>query len=241
MGFKLPLLITFVTLLLASQASALTQLNIYIDESGDALFLGTTDEQIALPEGINNSNGRISGYTSSLTAKSGELWIFNYALSKSEMTIILPEGVMIKNVSSGEITIGGKQIEIFARNSVKISYVVEKADDSNLGIFVIIIIILIVFGAGYFAYFRKRKNNVNKVIRRQKTKSKLSIISRVLNDRENAIIGKLKEMGKTKMSYLKKACDMPKASFSRHVHELRKKGLVNLSGEGKNKFVELVK
>jgi len=63
----------------------------------------------------------------------------------------------------------------------------------------------------------------------------------VLNDRENVIINNLKKMGKTKMSYLKKACDMPKASFSRHVHELRKKGVVRLSGEGKNKFVELVK
>jgi uncharacterized membrane protein len=51
---------------------------------------------------------------------------------------------------------------------------------------------------------------------------------------------KLRETGKTKMSYLRKACDMPKASFSRHVHELEKKKLVVLSGDGKNKFIELV-
>ena len=241
MNIKLLLLTLFTAVLMVSQASALTQLNIYIDESGDALFLGTTDEQVLLPEGINLSNGRISGYTSSLTAKSGELWSFAYVLAKSEMNVILPEGAVIKNISSGEIAIEGKQIEIFARNSVKISYTIEKTDEINWSIFVIIIIILIVFGAGYFAYFRKRKNNVKKVIRKHKTKSKLSIISQVLNDRENAIVDKLRAMGKTKMSYLRKACDMPKASFSRHVHELRKKDIVKLSGEGKNKFVELIK
>src|SRR3989344_125771 len=103
MKIKLPLLIIF-GILLISQASALTQLNIYVDESGDALFLGTTDEQISLPEGINLSNGRISGYTSSLTAKDSELWSFAYVLAKSEMNVILPEGAVIKNISEGEIT-----------------------------------------------------------------------------------------------------------------------------------------
>ena len=41
------------------------------------------------------------------------------------------------------------------------------------------------------------------------------------------------------MSHLRKLTYIPKASFSRHIQELEKKGLINRSGEGKNKFVEI--
>jgi uncharacterized membrane protein len=51
----------------------------------------------------------------------------------------------------------------------------------------------------------------------------------------------LRETGKIKSSFLRKATQIPKASFSRHIHELEKKKLVRLSGDGKNKFVELTR
>ena len=69
----------------------------------------------------------------------------------------------------------------------------------------------------------------------------MEIIKQVLSDREKLILDKLKETGKIKSSYLRKMVDIPKASFSRHIQELEKKGLVKRIGEGKNKIVELVK
>lgn len=43
------------------------------------------------------------------------------------------------------------------------------------------------------------------------------------------------------MSYLRKYCNIPKASFSRHINELENKKLIKKSGLGKNKFIELKK
>ena len=55
------------------------------------------------------------------------------------------------------------------------------------------------------------------------------------------ILNKLKETGRIKGSYLRSMCDIPKPSFYRHILELEKKGLVKRSGDGRNKFIELVK
>ena len=50
----------------------------------------------------------------------------------------------------------------------------------------------------------------------------------------------LKQTGKIKSSFLRKKCDIPKASFSRHLQELERKKLIKRTGEGKNKFVEVI-
>ena len=55
------------------------------------------------------------------------------------------------------------------------------------------------------------------------------------------ILDKLKETGRIKGSYLRRACEIPKPSFYRHILELEKKGLVKRSGDGRNKFIELIK
>lgn len=245
---KLLVIIVLMFMLVAPQVSATTQLNIYIDNIGDSLFLGTTDENITLPEGVSLRDGRISGYTSNLTVKSGETWTFTYALARAELQVTLPEGAVIKSVSPSEISLDGGQISLYARNSVRATYVIERVDENSNSVLIWILIILVVLvGVVYVWNFLKGylKGLVSRSIKKRETRrasrenKSTSQIQHLLHERENTILAKLRETGKTKMSYLRKACDMPKASFSRHVHELVKKKLLVLSGEGKNKFVEL--
>ena len=242
LGMKRLLIILLFMGLMLHSASALTQLTLYVDAAGDALFLGASDETPVLPAGITLANGRIHGYTSTLTQKEGNSWTFSYALASSEMVIVLPEGAVIKSLSSGEITLEQGQIAVYVVNGTTIRYSIEKKETSNgIGAFVTIIGALIaIVVIAHIANYRNRGRRTRTVLTKRKKVHRLDVISSVLNERENLILEKLRETDKTKMSYLRKSCDLPKASFSRHIHELVKKKLVKLSGEGKNKFVELV-
>ena len=85
-------LITF--LLFVNLASAYTYLNIYVDETGNALFLGETNEQtesLNFPEGIEVKNGDVIGGTQELTSKQGEVWSFSYFLEGAEINVVLPK------------------------------------------------------------------------------------------------------------------------------------------------------
>ena len=233
-------------LILVSNASAFTFLNIYVDETGEALFLGETDKTLNLPEGVNLINGRISGTTQSLTNKQGELWMFSYFLEGAEINVILPEGAVIKSVSEGEISLDNNRISIFVLERIEVSYITEDQlrDLTYIPVIVImvaILLILIVFLINYGKREKDEKKKERNRAKRKRNKDKLDIIKEVLSEREKLIIEKLKETEKVKSSYLRKLCDIPKASFSRHVQELEKKGLIKRTGEGKNKFVELVK
>ncbi len=220
-------------ILLVNLASATTYLNIYLDETGKAEFLGETDASILnLPIGVSLSDGKIIGSTSNLTNKQGDVWTFSYTLSDSEINLILPKGAVIKNVSNAQIYLDNNQFSIFSKNSVKVSYTIQSTQSSGFN-YIILIVLALAIAAGIFFYLN-RKLKANK-----KEKSKLDVIKQVLNDKDNLILDKLKELGKVKSSYLRKMCDMPKASFSRHIQELEKKGLIKRSGDGRNKFIEL--
>ena len=250
LGMRVVVTSLFMFLLLASQASAITQVNIYVDNIGDALFLGTSDGNVPLPQGVNLTNGRINGYSSNLTVKEGEMWTFAYSLADSQLQVALPEGAVIKSVSPSEISLKNGQISLYAQDEIRVSYIIEKVNQSssNSVLLWILITLLLLIGLVYGWNHLKRymKNLVSNSIqnrekkRADKDKDRVKVFQHLLHERENLILAKLKETGKVKMSYLRKHCDMPKASFSRHVHELEKKKLIVLSGEGKNKFVESV-
>ncbi len=229
-----------------SLASAATQLNIYLDERGDALFLGTTNNGVILPDGINITNGNVLGYTSVLTTKSGDVWTFEYASPSTGMKVFLPKGSSVLHVEGNgtEITLEKEQIVVYAQNNITVSYsVVQSSTETSqttsiiLGIAGIVIATLLIV---YIINFNNPEKTVKKPVKKQKKEiDKLALVSNVLNDRENAILAKLKETGKVKSSYLRRMVEIPKASFSRHIRELERKKLVRLSGEGRNKFVEL--
>ena len=221
----------FIFLILIQLCSAYTYLNIYVDETGEALFLGETNEQLSLPENIEISNGEIKGRTQELTSKDGEVWSFSYSLSGAELYVILPNGAVIKNVGGGEISMEKDQFSIYAKDSVEVEYTIGAVSENY---FYIVVIILVVMGL-FFYLLKKGKINPKKQEKLNKTK----IVEGLLNDREKLIINEVKKAGKIKSSQLRKRCDIPKASFSRHLQEIEKKKLITRDGDGKNKVVSL--
>src|SRR3989344_4836467 len=81
------LLFFFILFFYVQTVSAFTSINIYLDEKGEAIFLGETDENITefLPAGIALEEGEITGFTSILTNKIGEFWEFSYFQQGAEM------------------------------------------------------------------------------------------------------------------------------------------------------------
>ena len=103
------LLVGFIFIFLVNYASAYTNINIYIDEAGSALFLGETNEKIDLPLGVEIKNEEIIGKTHKLTTKQGEIWSFFYSLENAELNIILPKSTIIKSVQMGKFILGVKE------------------------------------------------------------------------------------------------------------------------------------
>lgn len=254
---KKTILFFVIAIFLVQTASAFTFLNIYLDEKGQATFLGETSDVPILPAGINIQGSTIVGKTQETTSKQGEIWTFSYALEGAEMNIILPKRAVIKSVSNGEISINNNQISISTASSANITYklneiIVEEETNPNsllaglvLGA---ILIVLIVFLINYSKREKEHEELKEKVeeklieitAKEAKKPDKLKTISKILNKREKSILSALKKSGKIKQSYLRRLSNIPKASFSRHIQELEKKKLIKRSGEGKNKFVELI-
>ena len=232
-------------------SSSLTSLNIFVDDSGSAVFLGETDEPaLTLPNGIDLENGEITGISNTITNKEGDIWNLSYALDNSEITVILPVGAVITKLENGEISIDNNRISVFVTNQINITYMIKEANgDSNdskldiplLLVFLAALLVLVVFLINFTKRDKKTqesKKSKTRIIKKQDT---LEIIKQVLNERERNIIDKLKETGKIKGSQLRRMLEIPKASFSRHIQELEKKGIVKRTGEGRNRFIELAK
>ena len=233
-------------IVLVPYASAYTYLNIYIDSSGNAEFLGETSETsstLLLPAGVSILDGKIRGTTSTLTTKNGELWTFSYSLDNAEIRAILPEGSAIENLSGGEISLERNRISVYFQNEISINYQIEELSTSNSTLIISLLVIIVLALALYF--FRKNLSSLFKpkvIYKKSKVKEKKTeSIKHLLSDRENLILERLSSTGKIKMSQLRKLSEIPKASFSRHIQELEKKKLLIRSGEGKNKFVEVSK
>ena len=228
------LFVVVVALLCVNLASA-TDLLIHVDNSGNALFLGSTQENISssLPAGVSVINGQINGQTSSRTSKSGDVWTFSYFLQNSNIEVFLPKGARITN-TNGEVYISNDQIVIYNENQISVSYIIDEniSSGGSSKLALIALIILIVAG-GVIYYYRK------KIIKKIGKPEKINVIQSVLSERENKIVETLKEKGRIKSSYLRKLSGIPKASFFRHIQELEKKGIIERSGEGRNKFIEL--
>ena len=116
---KMKKLIFFLlTIALLQQVSAYTYLNIYLEENGEALFLGETEAFPNLPEGISVKDNLITGSTQSLTNKQGELWTFSYNLEDTDINLILPRNAILKSISNlnAEISIEKDQISIYSKD-----------------------------------------------------------------------------------------------------------------------------
>jgi len=238
--FKMKKILLIVLMLLIPLSTAYSTINIYIDESGSSLFLGEGDGIIeGLPEGVEFKDGKIVGNTINLTDKQGEIWNFYYALEDSEVQVFLPEGAKVLD-TTGEISLFRNQIVVYGVGSVYIEYTLEEGLGVQDSDFVILLILGIIVAIIIYLLIKERTRTEKEKEGDKKEVDKVKTIQGILNERERIILDRLREIGKTKSSYLRQKCNIPKASFSRHIRELEKKKLVKISGEGRNKFVELV-
>ncbi|MBS3071962.1 hypothetical protein J4408_03150 [Candidatus Pacearchaeota archaeon] len=233
----------FISFLLITSVSAYTELSIYIDEKGSAEFYGLTDSDMGmqgLSEGISVNEGEIRGKTQLLTSKSSNVWTFSYYLEDTDINVYLPENALIKK-TNGEVSLSRGRILVYSYQNISINYILEEQESSTIPLTLAILVVLILLGLIIRYIINKPTKKTDKEEKSNKKQQKLEIIKKVLNDREKIILDNLKKTGKIKQNYLRKLCDIPKASFSRHIQELEKKSLINRSGEGKNKFIELSK
>ncbi|MCD4770925.1 hypothetical protein K8R30_00735 [archaeon] len=217
-------------LVLLGNVSAYTFVDIYLDGGGSALFLGGTDENVSFPGGVVVEDGDVIGKTQVLTSKAGEVWSFSYFLDGAEITLVLPKGATIKSIEEGEIFVKGNKIRVYGFGEIELTYIIGE-QSSNLVLWVSVgVFVFVLFGFLFYGWGKLGK----------RVGGKEKLIRNVLGKRENLILDKLKQTGRVKSSQLKKICDIPKASFSRHIQELERKGLLKRTGEGRNKFLELV-
>jgi uncharacterized membrane protein len=219
-----------VVLVLLGNVSAYTFVDIYLDNSGSALFLGGTDEDVSFPEGVEVKDGEVIGKTQALTSKAGEVWSFFYSLDDAEINLVLPKEATIRSVEDGEIFVKGNRIHIYGSGEMELTYTIGE-QSSNLVLWISVgIFVFVLFGFSFYGWSKSRK----------RIEKKGKLIRGVLGKRENLILDKLRQTGRVKGSRLRKICDIPKASFSRHIQELERKGLLKRTGEGRNKFLESV-
>jgi len=241
MKFLKLFLVFGVFVFLFSFAHASSDVIVHIDKTGNALFLGTSDENITafLPSGVSLVNGKINGNTVLQTSKEGAIWTFYYSLQNSNIEVFLPTGAKVKE-TNGEVLIDGGNLAIYKEDNLTVSYTIEEIRSGFNSLWLILIALVVFIGIYYFSkkFDLKKKSDKNLV---KEEKKKIEVLQEILSERENKIIDILKEKGKIKSSVLRRLVGFPKASFSRHINELEKKGLIKRSGEGRNKFVEVSK
>lgn len=236
---------SILTLALVTIISAQPILNIYLDNEGNADIIGNSDSAISLPSGVEYENGKIFGSTQLLTSKNAELWAFNFSTDqKVEISLYLPEYASLETTPENSIIFVNKnQILITTySNELSLTYKLHEKPSSFPYYWILLFVIIVVF-VFLFIKFRKKPKITPVQIQEKKPIDKLKIMKDVLNEREKLILNKLKYYKdnniKIKQNQLRKALDIPKASFSRHLQELEKKNLIKRIGEGKNKFIEL--
>lgn len=223
------ILLLFSLVLASPFAISNSEINIYLDDQGNAEFFGKNTESLSIDDNISRTSNLISWKTENLTSKEGNLWFFNYSLKNSSLNLILPKDSSIKELESGEVYIQNNKLSIYNKESISVYYTVKDSSNFMAYFFIILLISLIILAIIIYIIFSKIKKSNNRI----------EIIKQALNDREILILDKLSEIKEIKQSKLSKITNIPKASLSRHLLSLEKKRLVLRKGEGKNKIISL--
>ena len=223
------LFVAFALMLLFSSGlvSAASYVNgrIDVDSSGFVEFRGDKNVDLGF-----------EGASSELTSKDGGVWSFelnsedvvddillDVCFSDRLEKLITVESDLLYSIDlNGRVCVefidGGRKMDI------KIDYGLEENSVSYIALIVITILLLAALVLIVYS-FRKKKD-------------KFSDIESLINENEKKILDELMK-GNVRQKELRRRLDMPKASFSRYVHNLEKKKLIIREGEGKNKVVKL--
>ncbi|MBI5148433.1 winged helix-turn-helix transcriptional regulator [Candidatus Pacearchaeota archaeon] len=252
------ILIMFLYLQTASAQQSSSQqdsinLQIYIDNSGDITFAGTSTKDPAI-SGIIFKDNLVYGSTSLLTGKQGGLWQFSLTSEEFDeinAEIFLPDNSDIllesikTNLSAGLSEEKGTIVLSLTgtgKLEIDFTYALEKEQKNNMWLVVLISILILIVLSIIYLLIRRKKLIRKQQIRKKRKPDKLKIASKMLNERENLILNTLlKEKGRSTQGVLQKLTGIPKAAFSRHLASLEKKGLIKKQGVGRLNRVELVK
>ncbi|MFH1249186.1 MAG: hypothetical protein V1660_03470 [archaeon] len=224
---------------------------IYLSQDGSATFIGRASNPVEI-EGISFQNGQIIGVTEKLTSKEAEIWTFSVLFNDSaELKIFLPDNAELKSsiTSNLDTMIGSEKGTIVINTAgynpeISFQYILKKEgykDYSYLITFGLLIAAILTF----IIVKRKKKERENKKkaikLVGEKKSRKIDIVKKTLNEREQIIINELLKLKKAKQRFLQKKTEIPKASFSRYIQNLEKKGIITKKGIGKNNLIELKK
>lgn len=250
---KIIFVLGFLLILLSSLSQAQElNLEIVLESNGDAIVFGNSEIDPFI-KGIDFENNSISGISSELTSKKGEIWTF--ALSSNQSygdyyaRIRLPQGAKLLSYSNNPL-VSSEQSSLvleFSDNqslNLQVTYTLEKISReinwTNIIFFFILVLVIIAVIVLFFINQRRHKEikKMKKIVK--KKTSKLQDMRKILNERENLIINTLVKQGrKSTHGRLQKLSGIPKASFSRHLNNLAKKGIVFKEGTGKLNIVRL--
>jgi uncharacterized membrane protein len=205
--------------------------------------------------GLTNYPNLTIQNTEQYTSKQQSHWVLN--ITKSETfsefiyDLLLPKGSSINYIrSSGSIRIeenhGGLLIKGFGENeslAILIQYQIEKQDESfilnNIVYLLLLPAILLVIILIIFLYFKERKTIPIAPV--ADTSTPLNEL-KGLNTRQKDILHLLQEK-KIPMTQtdIQKELNIPKASVSRNIHGLERKGLIEKEQIGMSNLIRLKK
>lgn len=230
MNIKLILVLFMLSLPLTSAAYISGKIDVFSD--GRASFNLNTDVQIALA-GLKFEENKITGITSALTKKEGEVWTFDLSqfpeYDEIFLEVQLPKNlkeIIQINGTNKAIDLEKKLIIMVGSGSPELSiqYTLGNYVNYSAIIWPLIAILIIVS----FLFYKKSKRK----------KERLNLIMPMISDNEQKIIDILIKKS-MRQKELRNNLKIPKASFSRYISNLEKKRLIIREGEGKNKIVKL--
>jgi uncharacterized membrane protein len=220
-------------------------MDIYLAENGKCFVYGETSENITLP-GVLIEDGVIVGKTGLFTSRSGDVWTFNVAIpqviDETLINLYLPENTTVREINTNLdarfsadegllISFSGESLA----PGILFDYTLgEMATGQAAGAPASVPVVWLAIGLAAAAIVYKLTN-------KGKIKpSKLDAIRPTLSDRERMIIDKLVELGgEAKQKVLEKDQGIPKASLSRTLFHMERKGLIKRHKLGISKRIVL--
>ncbi|MEM0360594.1 MAG: winged helix-turn-helix transcriptional regulator [Candidatus Diapherotrites archaeon] len=199
---------------------------------------------LAIISGTTNHPALAAGQSQKLTSKNNGQWLFSIDLNEQfsdfVFSVLLPEGASITNmeVPSPRIETRNGRIEVngFGRNqpfSVKIQYLIEPPKkEPLLPLWAYVLLLFAFFITASYSILRYKKKTLatTKVIEKKGLSEKEKA---ALTERQLAIIEIVeKNNGMISQKKLQEALSIPKASVSRNVEALVKKGYLKKEQKG---------
>jgi len=223
-----------------------------IDKSGNVEINGESDISLNF-DGIVMNRSKISGTTQELTDKIKDIWKFSLSLDtdKTNIKISLPKDSNIFNIETkNEFSISSEldKIILEVKDNKPVNLVFyysvdltsSRINTSDFLIYLFISVIIINGIVIYYLYYqlKNQKNAAN--IKKPKKVDKLKILYNTLNEKEKKVIEAVKSGANYQAKIMEKT-EIPKASLSRYINNLIKKGFLIRKGEGKLAEIKLKK